>query len=149
MSFSISCHDLHVVENTILYINNDVSKVENLSVNFICKKFTCNIKNSSCFRIIFLIMFTRTFYFYRYTLYFSYTYTHTYQISKKTCSLYSQQAWSTVTWKFCRIFKLIKRFQYLQEWLKSSDVWRWLSGLKWEFLKFLRFWCSSTSKLAA
>jgi hypothetical protein len=50
--------------------------------------------------------------------------------------LYSQQTNHMISKKVAKI-KLIKRFWYLQEWLKSSDIWRWLSDLKWELFKAL------------
>jgi hypothetical protein len=92
-------------------------------------------------------MTTRTSCFYTYTFYFLYTYILSYQISKKTCSLYSQQACNTATENFYIITESVKRFRYLQVWFKSSDIWRWLSGLKWEHFQKLRFWCSSKRAL--
>jgi hypothetical protein len=37
--------------------------------------------------------------------------------------------------KLAEFIKLIKRFWYLQVCLQSSDIWRWLSGLKWELFE--------------
>ncbi len=76
-----------------------------------------------------MIIATRTFYFYTCTLYFLYTYTlflihiHLcYQISKKTCALYSQRADHMISKKVRQITKSLKRIRYLQERLKSSDI---------------------------
>jgi hypothetical protein len=44
-----------------------------------------------------MVIATRTSYFNTRTPYFLYTYTLAYQTTKKTCTLYSQQACSTVT----------------------------------------------------
>jgi hypothetical protein len=53
--------------------------------------------------------------------------------------MYSQQAWDTATRQLRRVIKLIERIRYLQAWPKSSVIWRWLSGLKWElFAAFSR-----------
>jgi hypothetical protein len=48
---------------------------------------------------------------------------------------YSQQANRMISKKVAKFIKLIKRFWYLQEWVKSSNIWRWLSGLKWELFE--------------
>ncbi len=41
-----------------------------------------------------------------------------------TCSLYSQRANHMISKKVAKFIKLIKRFRNLQEWLKTSDIWR-------------------------
>ncbi len=52
-----------------------------------------------------------------------------------TCSLYSQRANHMISKKIAKFIKLIKRFRTLQDWLKTSDIWRWLSDLKEEFFE--------------
>jgi hypothetical protein len=49
--------------------------------------------------------------------------------------LYSRQACRLTKYKVAEFIKLIKRFRFLQVWLKSSDIWRWLSDLKWELFE--------------
>jgi hypothetical protein len=49
--------------------------------------------------------------------------------------LYSQQANHMILKKVAEFIKLIKRFRILQVWLKSSDIRRWLSGLKSELFE--------------
>jgi hypothetical protein len=65
--------------------------------------------------------------------------TTTSQIEKlqKKYWLYSQQANYMILKKVAKFIKLIKRFWYLQLRLKSSNIWRWLSGLKWELFQTL------------
>jgi hypothetical protein len=41
-----------------------------------------------------------------------------------TCSLYSQRANHMISKKVAKFIELIKRFRNLQEWLKTSDIWR-------------------------
>jgi hypothetical protein len=43
-----------------------------------------------------------------------------------------------ITWfskNFAELTKLIKRTRYLQVWPETSDIWRWLSDLKWELFE--------------
>jgi hypothetical protein len=44
------------------------------------------------------------------------------KVSKKICWLYSQRANHIIFKKNWEFVKLIKRFRYLQAWLKSSDI---------------------------
>jgi hypothetical protein len=56
---------------------------------------------------------------------------------------------SHVLKKVAKFIKLIKRFLILQEWLKTSDIWRDYQVWKKNFLKLFqssKFWCSSTSE---
>jgi hypothetical protein len=49
--------------------------------------------------------------------------------------LYSRQTCRFITYKVAKFIKLIKRFRFLQVWLKLSDIWRCLSDLKWELFE--------------
>jgi hypothetical protein len=52
-----------------------------------------------------------------------------------TCSLYSQRANHMISRKVAEFDKLIKRIRYLQEWLKTSDIWRDYHLWKWELFE--------------
>jgi hypothetical protein len=66
------------------------------------------------------------------------------------CSLYSQHANHMISKKVAEFIKLIKRFRILQEWLKTSNIWRdyqvWKSELFEALSKSSKFWCFSTSE---
>jgi hypothetical protein len=47
----------------------------------------------------------------------------------------TRQTYRFTTYKATKFIKLIKRFRFLQVWLKSSDIWRCLSELKWELFE--------------
>ncbi len=49
--------------------------------------------------------------------------------------LYSRQTCRLTKYKLAKFIKLIKRFRFLQVWLKLSDIWRCLSDLKWELFE--------------
>jgi hypothetical protein len=49
--------------------------------------------------------------------------------------LYSRQTCRFTKYKLAKFIKLIKRFRFLQVWLKLSDIWRCLSSLKWELFE--------------
>jgi hypothetical protein len=72
------------------------------------------------------------------TSFFEYSNTSDRKRKKKTLLihlLYSQQENHMISKKVAKFIKLIKRFRILQVWLKSSDIWRWLSGLKSELFE--------------
>jgi hypothetical protein len=81
---------------------------------------------------------------------------HISQIKEHSASylLYSQRANDIILKTIAKFTKLIKRIRYLQVWLKSSDIWRWLSGLKWERfeafskVEILMFFEASTKKIS-
>ncbi len=49
--------------------------------------------------------------------------------------LYSRQTCRFTKYNAAKFIKLIKRFRFLQIWLKPNDIWRWLSDLKWELFE--------------
>jgi hypothetical protein len=55
-----------------------------------------------------------------------------------TCSLYSQHVNHMTSKKVAKFIKLIKRFRTLQEWLKTSDIWRDYQIWNESFLKLFQ-----------
>jgi hypothetical protein len=106
------CHHCQIHEKFSSRFNftlkNDLEFNFNIIVNILYLKIKSDVNKSTLHvmnettrfqvdRWLKKIIATRTFYFYTRTPYFLYIYTLAYQTSKKTCTLYSQQACSTVT----------------------------------------------------